>query len=307
MASEKSERLVNLVIALLATKKYLTKNQIFSAVPGYEGTPDSKDRMFERDKEDLRAIGINIEMKSIDPLFEDEIGYRIQPDRFKLDLGDLTPEEVSLLAIANEAWRESALNGIANSTAIRLESLGISADFSELAITPNISNAPEHLYALFTALESNKVIEIQYLNAEEEIEKRLIGPLSVYSQRGRWYLGALDQDKKEIRTFRIDRIVGDLKRTQRIFDKIPFEIPTTFFPQLEVLFQVRRDQVPYLLRGAQLVQDEGDWLTYRKNFESFDVAKSEILSAGSNAKVLQPISLVSSITKSLNELISIHD
>ena len=64
MASEKSERLVNLVIALLATKKYLTKNQIFSAVPGYEGTPDSKDRMFERDKEDLRAIGINIEMKS---------------------------------------------------------------------------------------------------------------------------------------------------------------------------------------------------------------------------------------------------
>ena len=120
-------------------------------------------------------------------------------------------------------------------------------------------------------------------------------------------MGALDQDKKEIRTFRIDRIVGDLKRTQRIFEKIPFEIPTTFFPQLEVLFQVRRDQVPYLLRGAQLVQDEGDWLTYRKNFESFDVAKSEILSAGSNAKVLQPISLVSSITKSLSELISIHD
>lgn len=307
MASEKSERLVNLVIALLATKKFLTKNQIFSAVPGYEGTPESKDRMFERDKEELRSIGINLEMKSIDPLFEDEIGYRILPERFQLDLAGLTPSEISLLALANEVWRESALNGVANSTAIRLESLGIAADFSEIDLIPNLVNVPENLYSLFATLENGKVIEFQYLNSEESLEKRLVGPLSIYSQRGRWYLGAIDQEKRELRTFRIDRIVGEVKRTQRNFERVPFKVPQSFFPELEVLFKLRRDRALHLSRGAQLIKDEGDWLTYKKNFESFDAAKSEILRAGSDAQALQPISLVSDITKSITELISLHD
>ena len=58
MASEKNERLVNLTIALLATKKFLTKAQIFKAVSGYEGSPEASDRMFERDKEELRSLEI---------------------------------------------------------------------------------------------------------------------------------------------------------------------------------------------------------------------------------------------------------
>ena len=76
--SRKSERLVNLTIALLGTKRWLTKAQIFSAVDGYEGESDAKERMFERDKDDLRNLGIEIEVGSFDPLFEDEAGYRIQ-------------------------------------------------------------------------------------------------------------------------------------------------------------------------------------------------------------------------------------
>ena len=98
----------NLVIALLATKKYLTKNQIFRAVAGYEGSQEATDRMFERDKEELRSLGIQIEMKGIDPLFDDEIGYRIIPDRYRFDLGPLTKQEITLLALASQAWKESA-------------------------------------------------------------------------------------------------------------------------------------------------------------------------------------------------------
>ena len=125
MASEKNERLINLVIALLATKKYLTKNQIFRAVAGYEGSQEATDRMFERDKEELRSLGIQIEMKGIDPLFDDEIGYRIIPDRYRFDLGPLTKQEITLLALASQAWKESALSDLARSTYLRLESLGV--------------------------------------------------------------------------------------------------------------------------------------------------------------------------------------
>ena len=77
--SRKSERLVNLTIALLATKRYLTKSEIFRTLEGYEGTTETKERMFERDKDDLRKLGIEIEVGSFDPLFEDEPGYRIKP------------------------------------------------------------------------------------------------------------------------------------------------------------------------------------------------------------------------------------
>ena len=145
MASEKNERLVNLTIALLATKKYLTKAQIFTAVAGYEGSSEATDRMFERDKEELRALGIEIEMKNIDPLFDDEIGYRISPERYRFNLGELNTEEVSLLALAAEAWKESALSDIARSTSVRLQSLGINSDFSDLPLAPTIANVPPNI------------------------------------------------------------------------------------------------------------------------------------------------------------------
>ena len=73
MASEKNERLVNLLILLLANKRFLTKEEIYKSVNGYEGNSDAKDRMFERDKELLRSLGIEIEMKNVDAFFEDVI------------------------------------------------------------------------------------------------------------------------------------------------------------------------------------------------------------------------------------------
>ena len=78
--SRKSERLVNLVIALLATKRNLTKSEIFRTIEGYEGSNESMERMFERDKDELRSLGVEIEVSGLDPLFDDEQGYRIRPE-----------------------------------------------------------------------------------------------------------------------------------------------------------------------------------------------------------------------------------
>ena len=57
MAAAKTERLLNLVICLLATSRYLTKEQVRRAVPGYSESDEAFERMFERDKE-LRQLGI---------------------------------------------------------------------------------------------------------------------------------------------------------------------------------------------------------------------------------------------------------
>lgn len=70
MSSQKTERLINLTLALLATKRHLTKSEIFNQVAGYSGSPETMERMFERDKDELRNLGIQIEVKGIDPLLK---------------------------------------------------------------------------------------------------------------------------------------------------------------------------------------------------------------------------------------------
>ena len=89
MADNKTERLINLTLALLATKRYLKKSEIFRTVQGYDGTADSMDRMFERDKDDLRALGIEIQVGDLDPFFED---IRIGDEQVVADQLDLAAQ-----------------------------------------------------------------------------------------------------------------------------------------------------------------------------------------------------------------------
>ena len=306
MASPKNERLVNLTIALLATKKYLTKAQIFKAVAGYEGSAEATDRMFERDKEELRALGIQIEMKSIDPLFEDEIGYRILPERYRFDLGELTSEEVAVLALAAEAWKESALKDLALTTSVRLESLGINADFSEINIVPTIANVPDNFSEILEAIDASKIIEILYLNADDKAESKKIAPLGLYSQKQRWYLYAIDTAKNEERSYRLDRFTGAIKRTNKGFTKEAFKLPTTHFPSVEVLLEIRRDAAPNLFLGSEVISENIDWVQIKRTFSSENEAIAEILRLSTNVKVLQPVSIVSAVTKALSELVKLH-
>ena len=86
MSGHKTERLLNLVICLLSTRQFLSKEQIRLAVPQYEEcrTVEAFDRMFERDKDELRDLGVPLETGSNSAWFEDEVGYRI--DRVVLRL-----------------------------------------------------------------------------------------------------------------------------------------------------------------------------------------------------------------------------
>ena len=109
MSDRKTERLINLTLALLATKRYLKKSEILTNVQGYEGTQEAKERMFERDKDDLRSLGIEIEVGDLDVFFEDEPGYRIPQKSYELNVPNLTGRELALLSIASSYWNDSIL------------------------------------------------------------------------------------------------------------------------------------------------------------------------------------------------------
>jgi len=224
--SRKTERLVNLTIALLATKRYVTKSEIFRTVEGYEGSAESKERMFERDKDDLRNLGIDIEVGSFDPLFEDEAGYRIKPDSYQFQLGDITSQEVSLLSLAAEAWRGAALDGSALTALRKLRAIGIESDLDSIPeLAPHVNTRDKNLQLAIAAINSKRKITFQYLSESLEVQIRKVAPYAVASKYGHWYLYGHDLDKDALRSFRLDRIANDLQEEGRADS---YEIPSDF-------------------------------------------------------------------------------
>ena len=94
MAARKSERLLNLLITLLVSRSYVTKERIRSVVEQYRDAGDEAfEKMFERDKEEPRSLGIPVEVGYVDRAFEDEPGYRVERAGFELPQIDLEADE----------------------------------------------------------------------------------------------------------------------------------------------------------------------------------------------------------------------
>lgn len=252
--SRKTERLVNLTIALLATKRYLTKSEIFRTVDGYEGSDDSKERMFERDKDDLRNLGIEIEVGSFDPLFGDESGYRIKPENYQFQLGEVNAQEITLLSLAAEAWRGASLSSSALTALNKLHAIGIESDTELLlGLAPTVVTEDANLEVAISAITSRTTLSFTYLNEELKAQSRVLEPYALTSRYGHWYVLGRDLDREAIRIFRLDRISGALKLQGRAAS---FEIPENV--DISAAFSISTD-----LRTAQIFLRDGRGLNLR--------------------------------------------
>ncbi len=120
MSRRKTERLLNLVICLLSTTRPLSAEQIRFAVPGYDPANDEAfQRMFERDKNELREIGIPIEVQK-DP-WEDDPGYRIVKQSYELPEITLEPDEAAVLGLAAQVWQRASLAEAAGGAMLKLQ------------------------------------------------------------------------------------------------------------------------------------------------------------------------------------------
>ena len=99
---------MNLAICLLLARRFVEKSHIRDVVEGYAGLSDvAFERTFERDKDELRAMGVPVETGSDNPLFPDEVGYRIRREDFELPPIEFTASETMVLGLATRVW-ESA-------------------------------------------------------------------------------------------------------------------------------------------------------------------------------------------------------
>lgn len=310
--SRKNERLVNLTIALLATKRYLTKNEIFRNIEGYEGSAEAKERMFERDKDDLRKLGIQIEVGGLDPLFDDEAGYRIRPESYALSLRELTPTQVTLLSLAAQAWQDAAFTDLSQQALRKLTSIGLDTDSSQLPImAPKLIGADENLRSALDALTSLTTIEFDYLNIQGVAQKRQLQVYGVQARKSHWYLIGLDTEKNAIRNFRVDRIQGVVTSIGKAQSYV---IPPSFeITELELaietplaVLQVRPGAGYQLRRMATTIETADDWDLLEVPIFDLGFVTSLVLWHGEDVIVSSPTQLKSAVTSALEKLVKLH-
>ena len=311
--SRKSERLVNLVIALLATKRYITKSEIFRTIEGYEGSNESMERMFERDKDELRSLGIEIEVSGLDPLFDDEVGYRIRAENFEMDRNGYSPNEIAYMSLAAHLWKDASLGDVSQKAIRKLSAVSGPADVADFpAFAPVILTAPMFLREIINGITERRVVEFKYLDSEMKTNVRKVHVYSYFSLQGFWYFSGLDVDKSENRTFRCDRVVGDLVISKKANSyEIPSDYkPDTTFSDISVSSQaVLRVRVG---RGSQL-RVLGSKIETGEEFDLVEVpysSEEEMLSLIlwhlDDVCVISPETLRASVIQALTRLVKAH-
>jgi proteasome accessory factor B len=273
MSSRRAERLVNLVLCLLSTRQYLTAERIRAAVPGYDAEDggargdDAFKRMFERDKAELRELGVPLEIGR-NSAFDTEDGYRIARRDYELPEISLAPEEAAAVGLAARLWQSAGLAEAARGALLKLRAAGIEVDpVGELDVEPRLDATEDALHPCLDAVQSGRAVAFVYQKQDGASERREVEPWGVVSWRGRWYLVGHDRGRDAARCFRLSRVVGAVRP---IGPDRAVKVPTgidlvayvaAFDPGARrklVRFRVRRGAATGLRRISRLVEPAGD-------------------------------------------------
>lgn len=221
------ERLFSLVLALLATENGLTKNEILSTVQGYRqkysssGDNSNLERQFERDKDDIRDLGVPLEtIESPGQAGNNQtLRYRIPRGAYDLPADiSFSPEETTLLNLAAMVWREGSLSGESRRAILKLRSLGVSTDEPVLGYAPRVRVRDAAFEPLTAALTKNAIVRFAYLKpGKDEAQVRTVEPLALVQHQGRWHLFAQEEGTDVTKTFLLRRIVSSVTTTGKTF------------------------------------------------------------------------------------------
>ncbi|NQX27453.1 WYL domain-containing protein [Microbacteriaceae bacterium VKM Ac-2854] len=221
------ERLFSLVLALIAAENGLTKTEILATVQGYRQRGDTgaartaTERQFERDKDDLRELGIPVETVDApgDPGNTQTARYRIAKGDYDLPADiSFSSDEVQLLRLAGAVWREGTLSAQSRRALIKLRSIGVESQDPVIGLAPRIRVRDAAFEPLGDALDRSNVVRFPYLKPGDAAPRiRTIEPRALVHHQGRWHLHGWDRDAAATRTFLLARIVGPVVITALTF------------------------------------------------------------------------------------------
>jgi proteasome accessory factor B len=197
--ADRVERLTNLLALLLETREPLSLRRIRTELAGQYPDGDAAARQaFERDKSALRGIGVPIEMTVVSG---SELGgqaqYWIDRSAYELDDLDLDPDEMRALQVAVATIRTDAGQDA-------IWKLGGAVGNERPSVSAVLPDRPE-LPTIRAAVSSRSAISFGYRGEPREVE-----PWGVLLRGGFWYLVGFDHLREGKRTFRVDRIEGDI-------------------------------------------------------------------------------------------------
>jgi predicted DNA-binding transcriptional regulator YafY len=232
---ERLERLVNLVVALLDTRRPLTRDELRQRVGGYSEDEDNFRRNFERDKEMLRQMGIPVVAEPVDPRVpESATGYRVPRDQYELPEPGLDDDELMALGLAASAvvfegsvqgaattalWKLTAASRGAPGTGPGTDGTGGSTvrGAGEPPAVPAPGSVPvvdvavdPIVAVLFSAVAEKRTVRFTYNGLDRRVD-----PYRLSYRQGKWYLAGFDHGREGERLFRADRVKGPVTVDER--------------------------------------------------------------------------------------------
>lgn len=305
---------MNLTISLLVARTFIPKDRIRQAVEGYHGLGDDAfDRMFDRDKEELRVLGVPIEVGPVERAFEDEVGYRIRRDRFELPEISLEADEAAVLGLAARVWQHARLASATTRGLRKLRAGGVDVDENALAILePQLATDEPAFDAVFDAVTRRVPIAFAHrAGSQPEARRRHLQPWGIVSWHGHWYVAGYDLDREAERMFRLSRVTGDVTP---IGPPGSYEPPPDLdlralvaelappHPHHEATLRVRSGAGDSLRRRATRAADEDGWTRLTVPYASGQSLVDELLSYGPDVVVLDPPEVRADIADRLERL-----
>ena len=322
------QRVFSLILALVVSPEGLTKRELLSSVYGYAdrfdpGKPSAAlDRQFERDKDQLRALGIQIDTldSPLEPGNNQLTRYRISKERleFPADLR-FDARELMLLRLAALAWSEGSLSAEARRAAMKLEALGAGLDVQQLGVAPRLGTAEAAALPLQRAVDEGRVARFGYtLPGRDEPLDRRVAPLRLHRLDGRWHLIAWDLERDAARVFLLSRIDGAVTVGPERFDP---ELRGHADEALRELIALREERVATIRvrRGsvaearlsaragsAAAAEGEGDFVTREFGVLDWHILADELLGYGAEVSVVGPPVLHELVIDGLRRVAAAH-
>lgn len=221
-----SERLLNLVIALLNARQPMTRRRIHLEVAGYDPSASAEvfGRMFERDKELLRTLGVPISASDSVTGAADEMGYLIAADQYALDPVEFTGAELGVLSLASSLWADKVLQSSAVRGVTKLVSASDTAGERAPAwLSTQLGSAGHNYEPLLAAITDRQRVRFTYLSAHSSgTDTREVEPWRLAARLGGWYLVGFDVGRQGVRVYKLSRIEGRVAPTG---ERGAFEVP----------------------------------------------------------------------------------
>lgn len=320
--ADKSERLLQLTCVLLFSQRGLTKQEIFSAIKSYADarrqgiSEESLNRMFERDKADLRATGIQVETPAY-PSDTDDQRYVIASDTFVWPKdASLNAKQLQLLGIAAGVWQQASLESEANQALVRLRALGIEpAEEDLIGFAPRIRTLEPSFTPLTEAIENSTVVSFNYRKPDGQLTVRKVEPWSLRNIDGQWLLQSFDIAAKEVRNFLLRRIVSKVQTVKVEDEIVMFQKPSA--AQLEAARQDLEDFIEHQIAELKVRKDTSAWFhfhldgaepeaTVSLKYMDLHLLAEELRDFALDLKVVRPKQLEEAIRAGFEKVVNDH-